>query len=152
MSVNKFDDNDVYESMKESADEIMDEAQLHADDRKDEVLPEAPAVSNVKVWIKGYGVMLTVRGEKVMDIVKKTETLIDYAQSHGWKNRWDDVLPQVPAVVGQQAAPQAPTCGIHGTLMTWKTGTSKTTGKPYAFWSCSTKNANGSYCSFKPTK
>lgn len=44
----------------------------------------------------------------------------------------------------------APTCGIHGTVMEWKTGVSKTTNKPYAFWGCPSKNADGSFCKYKP--
>lgn len=43
-----------------------------------------------------------------------------------------------------------PTCGIHGTKMEWKTGVSKKTNKPYAFWGCPTKNADGSFCQYKP--
>jgi len=38
------------------------------------------------------------------------------------------------------------TCPVHGTPLVWKAGTSKTTGKPYGFWACPTKNADGSYC------
>lgn len=45
---------------------------------------------------------------------------------------------------------ETPTCGVHGTQMKWLTGTSKKTGKPYAFWSCPTKNADGSFCDYKP--
>jgi hypothetical protein len=95
-------------------DAVLDEAQMNTDDRNDEDIPEAPAVSNIKVWIKGYGVMLTVRGEKMMDIIKKTETLIDYAESHGWKNVWD-TTPK--AIVGQPATPQGPVCTKHNKVM-----------------------------------
>tara|TARA_R100001530_G_scaffold13251_1_gene12243 strand:- start:2374 stop:2766 length:393 start_codon:yes stop_codon:yes gene_type:complete len=42
----------------------------------------------------------------------------------------------------------SPICQHHNQAMTWKTGTSKA-GKPYAFWSCSQKEADGSWCSFK---
>ena len=132
-------------------DATLDEAQMVADDRKDEVLPEAPAVANIKVWIQGYGVMLTVRGEKMMDIVKKTETLVDYAKSHGWKNVWD--TPGVPqsAVVGQPTGAQT-MCGVHGVPMSRKQGVSAKTGKPYDFMSCPQKNADGSWCTYKPVK
>ena len=133
------------------ADEILDEAQLVADE-KDEVLPEAPAVANIKVWIKGYGVMFTVRGEKMLDIVQKATTLIDVAESHGWKNRWDDPPAVGNTVLPQPTNPQAPSCGVHGNLMIWKTGVSKTSGKPYAFWTCPTKNADNSFCTFRPEK
>lgn len=63
-------------------------------------------------------------------------------------------VPQAP-----QVAPQAdtgikitPICGIHNIPMNWKTGISKTTGKPYAFWSCSGKMPDGGWCTFKVAK
>jgi len=144
-------------NIQKDVDEVLDEAQMVTDDRKDVEIPEAPAVSNIRVWIKGYGVMLTVRGEKMMDIIQKTETLVDYAQSHGWKNVWDTT----PApVASQPATPQvsrdvtgmvpAPMCDIHGTPMKHLEGVSKKTGKPYSFWSCPQKLADGSFCNGKP--
>ncbi len=44
---------------------------------------------------------------------------------------------------------EAPVCGVHGSTKVWIEGTSKTTGKPYGFWSCPTKNADGSFCKAK---
>lgn len=129
------------------ADEVLDEATMSVQPEI-EGLPEAPASATVKVWIKGYGVMLTVRDTKANDMIKKTEMIIDYAQSHGWKNVWD--TPTSIQTPSQPTNPQAPICGVHRVAMTWKTGVSKKTNKPYAFWSCSTKNADGSFCTFKP--
>jgi hypothetical protein len=37
--------------------------------------------------------MLTARDNKVSELLKKTETLIDYAVSHKWKNVWDQPTP-----------------------------------------------------------
>ena len=141
-------------------DESLDEAQMVADEQKSVDLPEAPAVSNVKVWIKGYGVMLTVRGEKLMDMIKKTETIIDYAESHGWKNVWDTTPASVVGHFNSPTSPQGevPLCGIHGTPMKWITGKYKTTtsyhdaGDDFAFWSCGKKNADDSYCNYKVPK
>lgn len=45
---------------------------------------------------------------------------------------------------------QIPNCSVCGQAMTWKTGVSKTTNKPYAFWGCSTKDANYQFCKGKP--
>lgn len=41
-------------------------------------------------------------------------------------------------------------CKIHNTPMIWKTGFSKKSNKPYAFWACPTKNPDGSFCQYKP--
>ena len=143
-------------TMQKDVDETLDEASMLSKD-KEESIPEAPAVSNIKVWIRGYGVMLTVRGEKMMDIIHKTETLVDYAESHGWKNTWNTTETPNKAIVGQPTTPQdvntmidAPNCSVHGTPMKYLQGTSKRTGKPYAFWSCPNKLADGSFCNGKP--
>jgi hypothetical protein len=73
----------------------------------------------------------------------------------------ETTLPQVKAFpddTGHLATPQAkvdvssrhqPTCPVHGATTVWKEGVSKKTGKPYAFWGCTEKNADGSYCSAK---
>jgi len=45
-----------------------------------------------------------------------------------------------------------PVCAVHGVTMKWRSGTSKTSGKPYAFWSCPEKNPDGSYCDYKAPK
>jgi len=95
--------NDTY---REDIEESLDTAAMVDSEKKDMDIPEAPAVANIKVWIKGYGVMLTVRGEKMMDIVKKTEVLIDYAESHGWKNTWNTTETPIKPVVGQPTNPK----------------------------------------------
>jgi len=76
-------------------------------------IPEAPAVANVKVWIKGYGVLFTVRGEKLNDMIMKTTRIIDYAESHGWKNTWDttSVNPASTATVATTQLGECPKCG-----------------------------------------
>lgn len=123
--------NDIYdEDMKESADEALDRAQLGVDDAKDQDLPEAPASMTLKVWIDGFGVMLTARDTKVASLLKKTETMIDYAKSHGWKNVWD-TTPQ--AVISQPVAPQeslgnCPKCGAPNKM--------SSKGKPYCSKVC----------------
>ena len=70
-------------------DETLDEAQVVADDTKDMELPEAPTSMTMRVWIKGYGVMLTVRDNKMSSLLKKTETMVDYAISHKWEPTWE---------------------------------------------------------------
>jgi hypothetical protein len=152
--------NDTFEEeMKESADEALDRAQMGADDAKDQDLPEAPTSMTMKVWIKGYGVMITARDNKMNSLLKKTETLIDYAVSHGWKNVWD-TAPQATSKPATSQAHQGdvPMCGVHGTPMKWITGKYKTTtpyheaGDDFAFWSCGKKNADNSYCNYKVPK
>jgi hypothetical protein len=149
--------NDIIdEDMKESADAALDEAQITADDSEKHDLPEAPASVTVKAWIKGYGVMITARDITVNGVLQKTGTIIDYAESHGWKNVWD-TTPK--ATVGQPATPQTvpdvstkhqPTCPVHGLTTVWKEGVSKKTGKPYGFWGGTEKHGD-EWCKAKLT-
>lgn len=106
-------------------------------------LPEAPASANLKVWIDGYGVMITVRGTEVDDIVTKIEFLVKHAKDKGWKNKWDETIPTKPTVEPSRAttAPSRPLktwCEIHGVTM--KRRTSKN-GKLYT-----SHIENGKHC------
>jgi hypothetical protein len=129
-------------------DEILDEAKISTVSSESEGLPESPNSVNIKVWIKGYGVQFTMRDNKMNNVVKKVEYIIGLAEEKGWKSTWDTNVPKTGNTVSQGGG----LCGIHGTPMVFKEGVSKKTGKPYAFWGCDTKNADGSFCSFKPQK
>ena len=99
---------------KNDIDAVLDEAQMGVDDRNEQDLPEAPASVTIRAWIRGYGVMITARDTKVASLLKKTETMIDYAESHKWQPTWD----KTP--VGQPASPQAasgPRCIKHDKMM-----------------------------------
>lgn len=46
-----------------------------------------------------------------------------------------------------------PICGIHHVEMKWKEAGVSKSGKPYqGFWTCNTKNNDGSFCTYKPLK
>lgn len=123
-------------------------------------LPEAPASVSVKAWYRGYGVMFTMRHDNANALLDRTTRFIDYVESKGWKNVWDEKPVTLPTTVVKTdtSISEVPTCGVHGTPMSWKTGSYKETtayhkaGDQYAFWSCPAKNADGSYCKFKPKK
>lgn len=140
---------EIEEAMAEAKEETpeVDPAWI-AKDKKS--LPESPASLNVKFWADGFGVMLTMRAETVSEVLKQFQTIMPFIKNSGYKNVWDKepitrVLPEQTPVVQN-----APICGIHGVPMTWKSGISKTNGKPYAFFACSTKNANGTWCNYQP--
>ena len=100
-------------------EQLLDEAQIDADDQKDQELPEAPASMTMRVWIQGYGVMLTVRDNKVASLLKKTETMIDYAKSHQWKDKWNEDAVSQPR--GSQTPPSVNlgNCKDCGAPMAW---------------------------------
>lgn len=93
--------------------------------------------------------MLVVRSNDEEEFKKLLKIIAEVRQDMR-KAKANNQSTPVQAPVQNQAI--APICGIHGVPMVWKTGVSKKTGKPYAFWSCSQRNADGSFCTFKPTK
>ncbi len=129
---------------------VMDESARLSQPEKPP-LPEAPASATVKVVSpKGYSWLFTMRSDSAEDLLFKTLTMEGHFENYGWK----------PVEEGKQAAkaqgtPQPtgepPVCAIHGKPMEWKSGVSKTNGRPYGFWSCTEKLADGSYCPYKPT-
>lgn len=131
-------------------------------------LPEAPLSINIGSYYKGFYVGWTRRtaDPKVKGRVAEIKEFVEILIKNGYVPSWNPETNK--ASLGQQTPPaQASTapqidlsingadgkggvCPVHGTPLIWKTGISgpqsKTPGKPYAFWSCPTLNADGSYC------
>jgi len=78
----------------------------------------------------------------ILPIFKKFSEAVDKGKQARMKQQAEQAQPGTPEG-------EAPICTVHGTTKVWKTGVSKTTNKPYAFWSCPTLNADGSYCRSK---
>jgi len=115
-------------------------------------LPEAPASATVKIKSpNGYEWLYTVRDTKAGELITKMSFLERVFQSEGWTpltQGYQKTSQKQPKP--ENLDPNAPICSIHNRKMDWKTGVSKTSGKPYAFWSCSIKNPDGSWCQYKP--
>ena len=109
--------------IEETADELFEEPNG---------LPEAPASANLKVWIDGYGVQITMRSERVDDVVKKLEFIIAKAKEKGWKPSWKDEPVKDPDGI-QETTIKAPSCPKCGGEMVQRTA--KKTGNK--FWGCS---------------
>jgi len=109
-------------------------------------LPEAPASVTVKLWIDDYNVMLTMRSQKVSDVVEQLEYIINTAKKKGWKSTWDK--GEAPATGGKKAYskppadPNAPTCPTHNRQMR------KFDGRYGEFWKCTAKIGDG-WCNEK---
>ena len=102
--------------------------------------------------------------QEILDVKKNIELIEGSGYDASWnpetnkslKNGNGHAKPDAVKEFADSLNWQAPKCGVHGTEMVWKTGQYKTTtqyhkeGDNYAFWSCPTKNADGSYCKFKP--
>jgi hypothetical protein len=82
-----------------------------------------------------------------------------------WNQTTNEAVAEKKETITKPEVKAVPLCGIHGTPMIWKEGTYKDgvytfgpkkgqsrVGDTYAFWSCSERNADGSYCKYKPPK
>jgi hypothetical protein len=139
--------------MNKEIDEILEEASVKSVGSETDNLPESPNSANIKVWIRGFGVQFTMRDNQMINVIQKIEKLIQLAEEKKWQPTWEvKVLPkQDPTMeIPTQLPKIAPKCSIHGIDMVWRAGISKKTGKPYGFWACSQKLANGDYCNGKP--
>jgi hypothetical protein len=122
--------------------------------------PEAPASCSFTIYYFGYKIQVTQRdvNKPILPLIKNAVAVIDSLRIiDGYKPSWADdtnskaVVPQVNAPKVQPIG-GAPICGVHGVPMVWKSGIGKTSGKPYAFWGCEVKNADGSFCKYTPPK
>lgn len=136
---------------------------MNQDDIKkieDSLVPEVNSWTSMDLYYKGFHIKKSFpENISDKDLIETIESLIE----KGFKPSWNDettqkaLAPQTPAIKDYTApqvdlsidgeSGQGGKCPVHGTPLVWKAGTSKTTGNPYAFWSCPTKNADGSYCS-----
>lgn len=102
----------------------------------------------VKGYYKGYSISATQRNtsESMKPFLEAGKKAVEWMEANGFKPSWnEDTNGKFKPVTKD-----APVCGIHKVPMTWKTGTSKTTGKPYAFWACGQRDEEGNFCNFKP--
>lgn len=115
------------------------------------VLPEAPLSIHIDTYYRGFHIGFTKRSseDSVSNQVGGVTQLIQSLIQKGFEPSWNKETNN-NHIKKEEPESKSPTCGIHGTPMVWKSGTSRTTNKPYAFWSCPTKNADGSYCNYKP--
>lgn len=106
-------------------------------------LPEAPASATLKIELRGYEVLFTLRDTNGRDLLAKVNAAIDAIEGMGGK-------PATPPVRGggNGGAPKksvpvpadgsAPTCPDHGAMRQGQYG-----------WFCPKRQADGSYCPFK---
>jgi hypothetical protein len=101
---------------------------------------------------EGYKIDYMTHGQKkestLKELIEGHEMRVSVIESYGW------MIEKIQEVkVPEQTQIQTdPICGIHKVPMTWKTGVSKSTNKPYAFWACSERMPDGSFCKYKPIK
>lgn len=113
-------------------------------------LPEAPTSVTIRAFYKGYSVLVTRRGESgdMSTLIKESTKAIDWmeGQEH-FAPDWNTTTPSKTTTRPQSSTPQA----IHEHNFVLKSAGVTKTGKPYpAFWTCTVRNADGSFCKEKP--
>lgn len=147
MSYNPLLEEQVAESVAETDINAVDGEALIAPKPE---LPEAPLSFNIIGYYKGFRVGTTIRLEQNGTIpTGKVVSLIDGLIELGFKPSWNDETNKSTLT---PATESGPVCGIHGKPMVHRVGISKSTNKPYDFWACTEKFANGDYCNYKPEK
>lgn len=137
------------------------ELEQSLEERPEIGMTEAPMSTHVDAYYKGFHVGFTVRSEKNDTIpAAKTAAVIEQLIVHGYKPSWNEGTntahtTKIPDLSINGDKGQGGTCPVHGTELIFKTGVYKTdrlekpthkAGDMYAFWSCPTLNADGSYC------
>jgi hypothetical protein len=119
-------------------------------------LPEAPISITVMAYYAGFQVLITRRtGEQpIISQVPGIVALVQKLVEAGFEPTRPFTQPALPTTETKDAGSEAsnPICAIHNTPMVWREGTTKQTGKHYAFWTCPQKNTDGSFCKYKPEK
>jgi hypothetical protein len=121
-------------------------------------LPEAPLSINIGSYFKGFYIGWTKRsldleaGDKIGGIKSFIEKLIEEGFEPSWNKQTskEQLKSASEEFVESISADPTPICGIHNARMVWKTGVSKKTNKPYAFWGCDQRMPDGGFCTFKP--
>jgi len=98
----------------------------------------------------GNKVYFQTSDHKGQQSVDGYQSVLMWLEKNGFKVATNVSKPQTKPLESTTPPTTPPICGIHNKPMVWKTGVSKTTGKPYAFWSCNEKMPDGSWCKFKP--
>jgi hypothetical protein len=131
---------------------------------------EANHVTFIDLYYKGFHIGVTCRrnpSEGIwLDLAgqgEQAKEAIDQLIKKGFEPSWNKettnghLKPQTP-VVTPPTSSQLPdlsingsdgnggTCPVHGTPLVWKSGISKKTNKPYGFWACQERDADGNYC------
>jgi hypothetical protein len=135
-------------------EEALDKAEEISEKPKRTPLPEAPASATVKVMSgNGFSWLFTMRDEHASNLLFKIKAMEDHFLAAGWtpvvesRNGVSKGAGGIP-----QPSVEPPICGIHAKPMNWKSGVSEKTGRPYGFWSCGEKLANGEFCPYKPPR
>jgi len=119
-------------------------------------LPEAPISITIMAYWKGFQVLITRRtGEQpIISQVPAIVSLVNKLIEEGFEPVREMPQLALPTTETKDRGKEmpAPICHIHNVSMIWKEGVNQQTKRHYAFWACPVRNADGSFCKYKPEK
>ena len=158
-SMDKHDEEIINDIYKEEVMETKEPMSVIENE-----LPEAPMSIHIDTYYKGFHSGITIRMTDNTTIpTSKIMRVIDSLINSGFQPSWNvetnnahitpvkegfpnDTIGSPKAEVPDITSLHQPSCPKHGMTTKWKEGTSKKTGNPYAFWGCTSRNQDGSYC------
>lgn len=107
-----------------------------------QVLPEAPASANLRVYIDGFSAQLTVRGTNPNVLVSEIESFVKQAKLKGWQPSWNPDTNKANGYTEAKTSvkPDSRMCEEHNVAMEKKWSEAKQ--KTYFIH----KNENGKAC------
>jgi hypothetical protein len=117
-------------------------------------LPEAPISITVMAYYAGFQVLITRRtgDQTIISQVPGIVALVQKLVEAGFEPVREMAQPALPITETKTSRKESPNpiCQIHHVPMVWREGINNTTKKHYAFWACPQRNANGSFCKYRP--
>ena len=119
-------------------------------------LPQAPISITVMAYLRGFQVLVTRRmGEQsILAQIPGVVALIKGLEEAGFEPSRGELPLTLSGPESKEKGKEQnnPICAIHHKPMTWREGVTKETGRHYAFWTCTERNSDGSFCKYKPGK
>jgi len=119
-------------------------------------LPETPISISVMVYLEGFQVLITKRmGEQsILSQIPGVVALIKKLEEAGFEPARGLLPPILPGPESKESGIEKanPICAVHHKPMVWRERENKQTGKRYAFWTCTERNSDGSFCKYRPEK
>jgi hypothetical protein len=139
-------ERDITESLMEShsGDPIIEATKNQRKDPMEETFPKFQYSIFVDAQRNAQIVIRANSFEEFKKLKAEADSILTFTTTSANPMAQQTVAPAAPKPVSN-----APICGVHNVPMQWKEGTSSRTGKPYAFWSCSQRMPDGSYCQYK---
>ena len=107
-------------------------------------------------FLEGFQILITKRmGEQpILSQIPGVVALIRGLVDTGFEPTRETSPIALPGPEAKESGKENPNpiCPIHNKPMAWREGMSSKTNQHYAFWTCTERNTDGSFCKYRPDK